>query len=505
MRLGIKLAVLLVLPLILLTLVIGYAYQRQSSAQLREELSKEGRAISTLAQTACEDYVRDRQFKDLKHLVERMSGYERVVGFRLFSPDSRLIYQSTSLDSFPFRNYGELAKVLKDGAPREFKRMLGTESAVGFIYPMHSDNGHLIGAIQMLQLESYMQEDARRNRKFIVILTLATLIATIAVVLTVTRWSVTVPIARLVASFREVGSREHPARVTVRGDDELSWLASEFNGMCERLDHARDSLLEEQDLHRQTEAHLRMADRLAGLGRLAAGLAHEIGTPLNVISGRAEALQRELAGQDAAQRNLQIISAQIDRIARTVRDMLDFARMKPQRRAVTDLSAVVQQVLDLVEPQLRSRKITLELSVADPLPQLSADPDQMQQVFLNLCLNAMDAMSGGGVLRVRVAAESRRAPDTEGPPLRVVCVHFEDSGAGIASEHKERIFDPFFTTKQVGRGTGLGLSVSYGIVREHGGWFAVDSEPGQGTRVVVILPIDERPGLTAQSGTRSDA
>ena len=106
---------------------------------------------------------------------------------------------------------------------------------------------------------------------------------------------------------------------------------------------------------------------------------------------------------------------------------------------------------------------------------------------------------------VRVAAESRRAPDTEGPPLRVVCVHFEDSGAGIASEHKERIFDPFFTTKQVGRGTGLGLSVSYGIVREHGGWFAVDSEPGQGTRVVVILPIDERPGLTAQSGTRSDA
>jgi signal transduction histidine kinase len=301
------------------------------------------------------------------------------------------------------------------------------------------------------------------------------------------------PIAELERSFRQVGGGDLPARVPVRGDDELGRLALEFNRMCERLESAHRSLVSEQRRRQQVEDRLRNAQRLAGLGRLAAGLAHEIGTPLNVISGRTDVLLRHLASDERSTRNLKAISTQSERIVRIVRDMLDFARMKTPRRMPTSVAELVHTVVDLSRGELERCGVAVQIEIPEELPAVIADADQLQQVFMNLVVNARDAMTSGGTLLITAVDQSLPHPERGGVTRRHAVVSFEDTGAGIPEEHRERVFDPFFTTKEPGKGMGLGLAVSYGIVEEHGGWFDLESHPGQGTRVTVYLPIEGEP------------
>ncbi len=478
------------MPLVALTAALGYVFQERGQVMLREELSREGRAIARLSSIAAEDYLRDRQIADLQRLMDGITGYERVLGLRLFDRDGNITYQSDTLRGVPFQHGAQLRRVLETGEPAEFRRTIAGLPALGFIFPLVGEKGGTLGAIQVIQLESYMLEDARANRDFILSLSLAMVLATVAIVSLITRFSIARPIEQLVHRFREVGSGELPGRVEAGGNDELGRLAAEFNGMRDRLENAQRSLRAEQEQRRRTEARLRNAERLVGLGRLASGLAHEIGTPLNVISGRTESVLRTAAGQQAIERPLRIIASQIERITRTVRDMLDFARVKVPRRAPTNVEAALRTVLDLIEDRLERQGAVLELDLDPALPTIPADPDRLQQVFLNLGLNALDAMPEGG--RLRVSARETRAPHPErgGEPARFVAVEFEDSGVGIPAEALGHVFDPFYTTKAPGYGTGLGLSVSYGIVQEHGGWFDLSSEVGRGTRIVVALPVE---------------
>jgi len=303
----------------------------------------------------------------------------------------------------------------------------------------------------------------------------------------VTRVGVARPVEDLARSFREVGSGDLQALVKARRGDEFGRLAQEFNTMCERLEASQRSLLAVQEERRKMEARLRHAERLAALGRLAAGLAHEIGTPLNVIGGRAERLQRSLGDNEPASRSLTIICAQMERIARIVRGMLDFARMREPRLARTDVTPILARVLELLGQKFEEGGVRVVSSLPEEGGSVLADADQIHQVFLNLCANALDAMPRGGALRVSAARVVRRPPEGNGGTVPFLAVTFEDTGAGIAPENLDRVFDPFFTTKDVGRGTGLGLSVSYGIVREHGGFIDIESEPGRGTRLTVYL------------------
>jgi signal transduction histidine kinase len=170
--------------------------------------------------------------------------------------------------------------------------------------------------------------------------------------------------------------------------------------------------------------------------------------------------------------------------------MLDFARQKPPRRVATDVSAVLRATLELLERQFVSRNVGVETAFADDLPPVTADPDQIQQVFLNLALNAVDAMPSGGTLHISARLETVNHPEREGAPAPCVAIAFADTGTGIPEADRSRVFDPFFTTKDPGRGTGLGLSVSYGIIEEHGGWLDLQSRVGEGTCFTVHLPVE---------------
>ncbi|MCI0567525.1 MAG: ATP-binding protein [Acidobacteria bacterium] len=491
MKIGTKLTLFLTLPLIVLMLGFGYLSQRASRERLRAEMLREGRGIALTARAALEDYLRDRQIDDIRELAEKMSGYERVAGMRVFRPDGSLFTQSRSLEAFPFGQHADLSRVLSDGAPVETRRMLGTEPVVSFLFLLRGPSGELLGAGQVYQLEAYIREESRATRNFLAALTLVMILGAGAVVLTVTRLGVSRPIEELIKSFREVGTGGAVARVAVRRRDEFGRLAGEFNNMCRRLEAARYSLEEEQAQRRRVEDHLRDVEPLATLGRFSAGLAHEIGTPLNVIGGRAESLRRKLSGNEFADRNLSIIVTQIDRIARIVPRMLDFAKAREPQLAPTQVSRLLRRVLEFLAERFEEAGVEVRANLPLESPAVLVDSDQMYEVFLNLITNAVDAMPQGGMLRVEAKACHALPPERrmEAGPFLEVSV--EDSGTGIRREHLDRIFDPFFTTKGVGKGSGLGLSVSRGIVRRHGGWIEVKSQEGRGTRFTVYLPVHQ--------------
>lgn len=232
------------------------------------------------------------------------------------------------------------------------------------------------------------------------------------------------------------------------------------------------------------ESQLLRAEKLATVGMLAAGIAHEIGTPLGVVRGRAEYLVGKLGAQHPQAAGVQVIIEQIDRVSRTIRQLLDFARVQPAAVRAVALGPLLRGTQELLHGEAERRKVRVEVEVPEGLPPLSADPDQLQQVVLNLALNACDACEPGGRVRISAVAEPQAGPGAWSGVQVVV----SDDGCGIPSESLNRVFDPFFTTKKRGQGTGLGLTVVAQIVRNHGGRIELESEPGQGTAVKLWWP-----------------
>jgi signal transduction histidine kinase len=197
----------------------------------------------------------------------------------------------------------------------------------------------------------------------------------------------------------------------------------------------------------------------------------------------------DAVGPEAAE-CARIVMEQSERMTRIIRQLLDFARPLSPRRTEVNLHQIVRQTFALLATMARKRNVSLELADGQVEARTEVDPDQLQQVLSNLVLNAIQAMPSGGLVSVAVAAERvRPPPDHGGPEADYLRIDVRDQGVGIAEEEMLRLFEPFFTTKQIGEGTGLGLSVSRGIIREHAGWIAVDSRPGQGTCFSIYLPL----------------
>lgn len=238
-------------------------------------------------------------------------------------------------------------------------------------------------------------------------------------------------------------------------------------------------VLEDVTALRALSSQLLRAEKLATVGGLAAGIAHEIGTPLGVVRGRAELLVAKL-GEGGPAESARIIVDEIDRISRVIRQLLDFSSTSPARAGPVDVEAVAANVAELLAFEAASRKVALSMEVSPQLPAVAANPDELKQVLVNLTLNALHACSPGGRVWLRASP---------GPRETGVVMVVEDDGSGIPEELRHRVFDPFFTTKKRGKGTGLGLTVAAQIVRNHGGEIDVDGRVGGGTRLTVLWPV----------------
>jgi PAS domain S-box-containing protein len=229
---------------------------------------------------------------------------------------------------------------------------------------------------------------------------------------------------------------------------------------------------------KRLEMQLRRTERLAELGTLASGMAHEIGTPMNVILGRAEYLLQR-AADEGMKKGLATIITQVERITKVMNQLLAFARRRtPERRAV-DLGEIVDDSLEMFQERIAQCRITVEKTIESSLPPVCADRDQLIQVFINLLMNSIHAMPEGGQLRLSLDRESSYAR-----------LGVSDTGHGMPEEIRSKIFEPFFTTKDFGKGTGLGLTVVKGIIEEHGGTIAVESAVDKGTTFWIRLPLD---------------
>jgi signal transduction histidine kinase len=292
--------------------------------------------------------------------------------------------------------------------------------------------------------------------------------------------SVTRPIQRLIVGVEEIARGNLTARIPSRGATEVGELARAFNRMAGRLDEAHDERRMAEESRAVLERQFRHAERLAAVGKVASVIAHEVGTPLHVIAGRARSLGQRLPPGDPRQLDVEAIRDQVGRITRTMQQVLRSARSIPARPEAVDLGRLVREAAGIVAPEYVARSVRLSLSVPAGLPTVSADADGLVQILLNLLHNALAATPTGGHVEVDAAPTAR-----EGRPGVELAV--TDTGSGIAPEHLERIFDPFFSTKR-SDGTGLGLSICRDIVRAHDGAITVESAPGAGARFSIWLP-----------------
>lgn len=357
------------------------------------------------------------------------------------------------------------------------------------------------GAVQVSQLAVRRSELLRRHAQRALVTAAALLIiAGVCGYLLGLRW-VAGPVDKLVAKAKRIGKGDFEGELVLDTHDELALLANTLNQASRELSASRARLLAETRARLEALDQVRRSDRLAAVGRIAAGLAHELGTPIHVLSERAKmARQGEVEPADLP-RTLDIIIEQAGRIASTIRQVLDLARQQPPNRSTVNLRLLLDSTRELLTPLAQKKSVDIVIDAPEHAPAL-LDSSQIRQVLMNLVMNAIHATTGPGKIWLRLREEPE--PPSAAPVLDVApgdaastlaegarpvwVLEVEDPGAGISTEDLGKIFDPFFTTKPVGEGTGLGLSIAAGIVQEHGGSIEVRSALGQGTTFSVRLP-----------------
>ncbi|HEX8736731.1 MAG TPA: ATP-binding protein [Pyrinomonadaceae bacterium] len=310
-------------------------------------------------------------------------------------------------------------------------------------------------------------------RKYLVFSVVSALVPNLLLVLLIVR-TISRPLQRITVAAVRVTNGEYGTEIDMRrSNDEIGLLAESFNEMSRKM---ADDIEQMKKLNEQ----LTRTEKLAAMGTLAAGVAHEVNNPLASISSLIQMLQRRENLDAETKEKLKLISTQITRITQVTRDMMDFARARPAAKSAVDVNAILQTSLRLASFDKAFQHLNLKTDLNENLPKVFADGDQLEQVFLNLLLNARDAMPEGGELSV----ETFRSDGS-------IAVRIADSGVGIEEKNLKKIFDPFFSTKPTGEGTGLGLAVCYGIVTAHNGKIEVESDGDGGTSFLITLPASE--------------
>ncbi len=365
-----------------------------------------------------------------------------------------------------------ISQEVSDVVLREGKSYVGPAFVVKENYitryePLLDHTGARVGIIYVgVRQASFYRLVSLLNQR---ILTAAFMMIVLTIILTtpVTRL-VTRPLNQikdLVAANRRVAAGDMSVRVPVRAGGEIGQLASSFNQMLDTLQSTQDQLVQ--------------SEKLASLGQLAAGVAHELNNPLGTILLYADILRKEIGKASPQSADVEVIVEETKRCKGIVSALLEFARQNQVVARPTDLNALIETVIEAERRLIAGKPIHIVSQLDNRLPQIQADQAQLMQVLVNLIENAIDAIPDRGTVTVR----------TRSGPTGMVTIEIEDTGVGISPEDQKKLFTPFFTTKPVGKGTGLGLPIVYGIIKMHRGQISVRSQPGKGTIFTIQLPI----------------
>jgi signal transduction histidine kinase len=501
--------------LVMLTLgIYGFVTVRARRAELASDLEHQTWLVGSAVQVALETAVQEGRHEDVGLLVARWQESQPIINLAyldlaqrragqpppliaLDDPDAGVEEADTPPPPDPTRD-GRIAHISDSGLPFGEHITLDGKPVFALAVPIRDADKRVVAALDLTRDESEAEHALSDSTRVAVYAVCGLSVLIVLLVWISARSILTNPLKRLVEAIDDVTHGDLGRVILREHDDEVGDLAERFNEMTASLRDARAQIIVGVDAKLALEARLRHSEKLATIGQLAAGIAHEVGTPLNVIGGRARTMEKKADDPEAVAKNAGIIAAQTQRITKIIQQLLDFARRPASVRTSVDLTEVAKGCLDFLEHQLELGRVGARIDAfvsdgegAPAHPIVVGDADQLQQVCLNLCLNGVQAMPDGGELRLATRALVRRRPGLDlAPPGRFVVLEVADTGVGIPEADRERIFEPFYSTKPSGGGTGLGLAVSVGIVKDHDGWIEIDSRQGGGTVFRVFLPAE---------------
>jgi signal transduction histidine kinase len=501
LRLGTRLTLYLSLIITLALSCYGYLHTVSRKELLVRMMKTEVGGIGETLRVSLEKLSLPQNWSYVQELIDSMSAPEQTLGAIVYDLEKERMYFSSSLKTgrLPFAD--SVKNAIQENRIIEEFRSYQKVPVFSYSFPLRDPQGRISGGASILQRLDFIEEEIARNRQNIFLIILALIGAITSLVYWVNRKGLVLPIRKLIRGTQEMAEGRLDTRIELQRGDEISELAQAVNHMAAELKKAQEKAEQEAEFRLNLERHLRQAEKLAVIGQIASGLAHEIGTPLNIIGGRTELIKRKLGETEGLQKNLDVILQQTEKIAKIIRQLLGFVRKKKPESVPVGLDRLLEATLDFLSPQAEKNGVKVRKSGLEKVPWVKGDPDQLQQVFLNLIVNAFQAMPRGGTLTVE-AASRRVSREGVGPvehPFAEIIIR--DTGPGMTPEVQENIFHPFFTTKEAEKGTGLGLTIARGIVQDHEGWIEVQSEPGKGSRFAVYLPAVPPPEKEPEGGS----
>ncbi len=457
---------------------INIGYQR---GQMEDGLEDNVLVISNTIERSLANSMLDGKSKEVQHILEAVGGYHNIQEVKIFSPNGTILKSSKhwmigrKVDPFTQKWF------LADKFKKPIKRR--EEGIFSVLFPIENEprcyycHGSTVKLNGVLAVDISMSETLDKVRElsktmfFWAFGVTAILAVSLSLFLT---YLVSNPIQALIATM-ERAERGLEARVEVTSVDEIGRLGEAFNSLLTKLELAQSRV------ERYHYEQMKRADRLASIGEMAAGIAHEIKNPLAGIAGVIQVLKKDQPVGDQRRVVLDEVLLQVERMDKAVRNLLSFARPPEPKMTLVDINELIGRLLDFLAPQFARKSIAAERKLAPGLPWLTIDPDLIQQALINIALNAIQAMPEGGTFDVETRSIK---PEGDKPgSVEVLCT---DNGKGISQENLSRIFNPFFTTRQ--QGTGLGLSITQRIIEQHGGEINVTSSPGKGTTFTITFP-----------------
>ena len=517
MTLGTRVTVVVTLLVAAVLAGSGYAALKVRRANLEADLDREAHEIATALRAGIEPLDRSTAEEMLLARARAARQHDELFGLEVLSIGSEqrtdddawlLLMRAADIQDAPV---GRLFD--SSSGPRSYAMAVPLFDAAALELPPRHPARHPTAIMGMRRDAGYIDVEVAATARRIYPLFLLVVIGVAIGVRFAIEQIVVRPLRRLLEGIDAVGKGDLSRVILAERDDEIGTIAGRFNAMTGSLREAREETERVAGARLGLEARLRQSEKLATIGQMAAEIAHELGTPLNVIGGRAQAMAKRAekaakraAGQatesgavelqpakggDAADvvKNAGIIGDEVARITKIIRQVLDFSRPRGPTVTRVHLGAVVAEALEFLRETIHRQGIEVDVQTMPAPPEVPGDPDQIQQVCLNLIMNAIHAMPDGGKLRVATERMVRRKGGLDlAPPAEYAALIVADSGPGIPAADREKIFEPFFTTKDEGQGTGLGLAVSHGIVKDHDGWIEVDSPAAGGAEFRVYLP-----------------
>ena len=457
---------------------INIGYQR---AQMEDALEDNVLIISNTIEKSLSNAMLEGKSKEVQNILETIGGYHNINELKIFSPNGVVLKSSKHwmigrrVDAATQKWF--LAGMFKTPIKRRREGIFSVLFPIENAEPCQYCHGTIATLNGILSVDVSMGQTQEKVGELSQSMFLwafgITAVLAISLSLFLTRF-VTNPIQDLIKTM-ERAERGLEARVAVKSSDDIGRLGEAFNSLLSKLEQARRRV--EQYHYEQ----MKRADRLASIGEMAAGIAHEIKNPLAGVAGVIQVLKKDMPSGDQKRAVLEEVLSQVERMDKAVRNLLSFARPPEPKMSLVDVNELIGKLLDFLSPQFVKCSIVTERKLAAGIPWLLLDPDLIQQALLNIALNAIQAMQEGG----RFTVETKVEEPVRGAPGAITII-LTDTGKGIYAENLSRIFSPFYTTRQ--QGTGLGLSITQRIVEQHDGEIYVASPEGRGACFTISFP-----------------